>query len=501
MNVAHQYQIRLDAAMAEADTLGFAPASITNFDQARIAQISPAQARDLILRYEWLRSMPMVPRFYWGIFFKVDEQEHLGGVLVYAEEYAANTDAWTKYGFTRENMLLLARGACAWWTPKNTASWFISRVNRWLLRNTTYRIITATVDPEAGEVGTIYQACNWDYVGLMPGNRRPGGEENQRFGVLIEGKLVGSRAIRARLGTMKRAEILKAYPTAVFVGKYRKRRYFAFLGPQGRQLRPAIAPLFQPYPQRAEGGVESLFGPRKGYIYRITNTVNGKVYIGQTLRPLADRWREYRPEKVNAYLSASFIKYGQDAFHFEQIAEAETLSELNRLEREWIAFHDSTHREKGYNLAPGGNNAPISAETRAKMSAAGKGRKQSAEHVARKIAPAGTEGAKKYGRPKTEEQKEHLRAQPGYWLGKTRDAETVAKQKAALTGRPMDPEAYKNFIAASGRAVRVTDPDGTVHEFPTHDAAAKHIGVSKQTVASYASGKFKSKVGYKVESM
>jgi group I intron endonuclease len=501
MNTAHQYQIRQEAAQTEASTIPF-DVNQVSLSKARISQILPAQAKEVILKYEWLRSMPMAPRFYWGVWFEVDGVEHLGGVLIYCEEYAANTDAWTKYGFTRENMLLLARGACAWWTPKNTASWFISRVNHWLNKNTTFRVITATVDPEAGEVGTVYQASNWDYIGLMPGNIGHGGKENQRFGVIINGKLLGSRGIRNRLGTMKKSEILKEYPDAVFVQKYRKRRYFTFFGKEGKYLRKNIEHLFKPYPQRSVGDAESMFIPRKGFIYRITNTINGKVYIGQTLRPLEERFREYSPERTNNYLSASFNKYGKENFTFEQIDEATTLTELNSLERKWIAHYDSTNRNKGYNLATGGNNAVVSEETRAKMSKAGKGRKQSLEHIARKNAKAGTEDAKKYGRPKTEEEKQHLSEQlkeKAYWKGKKRDPETVAKQKAALTGGKLSAEAYANFIAVSGIAVKVTDPDGTVHEFPTLEAAGKHMGVSKQTARSYANGKFKSKVGYQVE--
>jgi hypothetical protein len=142
--------------------------------------------------------MPLFNKYYFGIYFNINDEYRLGGVVIYSEEYSANkASTWDKYGFTNK-IILLSRGVCLWWTPKNTASYFISKTTEWLKKNSNYKIITATVDPAAGEIGTIYQSLNWKYIGLMTGNYGKNGKETKRFSVFINGKLKHSRTIRSR---------------------------------------------------------------------------------------------------------------------------------------------------------------------------------------------------------------------------------------------------------------------------------------------------------------
>lgn len=107
-------------------------------------------------------------------------------------------------------------------------------------------IITCTVDHLAGEVGTIYQACNFDYVGAM----RKGKE---RIGCVIDGKLYGSRSLRAKFGHSRKAEILQLCPTAKFIKQKAKDRYFYFRGDKRtrKKNRNAIKHLIKPYPKRS----------------------------------------------------------------------------------------------------------------------------------------------------------------------------------------------------------------------------------------------------------
>ena len=155
-------------------------------------------------------------------------------------------------------MLLLSRGVCLWWTPKNTASFFITKANKWLYENTDYRVITATVDPMAGEVGTIYQALNWHYVGSMRrANPNVKNSDGSRFGVVIDGKLYGSRSIRAMIGSQKKADILAQFPEAKFVRQAEKQRYFTFLGnkKERKELRKNINHLIIAYPKRGNNAI------------------------------------------------------------------------------------------------------------------------------------------------------------------------------------------------------------------------------------------------------
>ena len=83
-------------------------------------------------------------------------------------------------------------------------------------------------------------------------------------------------------------------------------------------------------------------------IYKITNTTNGKCYIGQS-RDIKARWAKH----LSAYKSSpdwelyrAFKKYGISAFKFEVIEEC-SLKELNEREIYWIAQYDSYNN--GYN--------------------------------------------------------------------------------------------------------------------------------------------------------
>lgn len=96
-----------------------------------------------------------------------------------------------------------------------------------------------------------------------------------------------------------------------------------------------------------------------GIIYRITNLKNGKVYIGQTVRPLARRWKQHRQEaakEVPAMLiSKAIAKYGVLNFTIEPLCEVPA-TELDSVEIAEIEKHRSTQTNYGYNISPGGKN-------------------------------------------------------------------------------------------------------------------------------------------------
>ncbi len=97
------------------------------------------------------------------------------------------------------------------------------------------------------------------------------------------------------------------------------------------------------------------------YIYKITNNINQKVYIGQTIMTPAQRWQKHRSDaKLNKPypLYRAINKYGIDNFSFEILEEVkiEELDEKERyyinLYRSYINFEDSN----GYNATLGGSN-------------------------------------------------------------------------------------------------------------------------------------------------
>jgi group I intron endonuclease len=478
--IAHQYKIRKEKELIE--VLSFNKEDVS-LNSSEIRIIDKSTAKSLIIEYEWLKTMPLVSNFHFGIYFKVNNMEYLGGVLVYSTDYAENTGVWDKYGFNNK-MILLSRGVCLWWTPKNTASYFISKSIKWLKTNTKYRIVSATVDPMAGEIGTIYQALNWHYVGLMSGNYNAKDKELKRFSVLINGKLRYSRSIRKELGTMRKDVILNKYPDAVFIPQYRKRRYFYFFDTKNENLKyyENIKHLILNYPKRNNDEII-------GIIYKITNTINMKTYIGQTTRPLKDRINDYIKGYGNDYLNNSIKKHGFSNFKFETIDTANTINELNEKEISWIKFYDSTNKEKGYNIESGGLNSIPSIETRDKMSRSHKGIKQTNNWITKRIAVAGTIDAKKYGKPKTEEEKKYLSENsPKFWLNKNRDEETkkkISETKKQQHTLPPNSKKVEKYLILNGETIKIYNS--------TYEAATNNLLYSQSKISRICNNKAKSK--------
>jgi group I intron endonuclease len=202
-----------------------------------------------------------------------------------------------------------------------------------------------------------------------------------------------------------------------------------------------------------------------GVVYLVTNLVNGKKYVGQTVTGVEKRWNDHVSgayKKTPRFsLQRAIVKYGRESFTVDIIAADVPREQLNLVERVWIKVYDSMHRSKGYNMLPGGT-IVMTEETRAKLSASLKGRvsprkgvklpaeqiekmrlsklgvkasedtkaKMSASHCRRIAAQPGLYR-------KTDEQKERIRQTN---TGKTHSEATKAKMSAAKIGKPKSEE-------------------------------------------------------------
>ena len=104
-------------------------------------------------------------------------------------------------------------------------------------------------------------------------------------------------------------------------------------------------------------------GMYEGYIYCITNTVNGKQYIGQTIRTIEQRYSGHieksKHNKDNQYLYTAMNKYGIEKFYVSQLefisckTKQELVDELNKKEIYYISTLN-TKKPNGYNMTDGG---------------------------------------------------------------------------------------------------------------------------------------------------
>lgn len=92
-------------------------------------------------------------------------------------------------------------------------------------------------------------------------------------------------------------------------------------------------------------------------IYRFTNLINGKVYIGQTVKPLEKRLQLHRwsvRKDSQQAIHCAIRKYGWESWRIEILYAAKTINELNAMETFFIVLHQSHRPENGYNRNLGG---------------------------------------------------------------------------------------------------------------------------------------------------
>ena len=158
------------------------------------------------------------------------------------------------------------------------------------------------------------------------------------------------------------------------------------------------------------------------YIYKITNSINGKIYIGQTIKS---------PEKSKSYygsgskITGEIYVYGKENFSKEILQECSNKEELDIYEEYWIELFDSTNPNIGYNCRSGGNKAKYNNEFKDKMSKVQSGKLNNF-----------------YGKKHSDDSiKKMIEAKIGnknYIFGKHHNDSTKSKLSKALTGIKRD---------------------------------------------------------------
>jgi len=141
------------------------------------------EVKGFIERHEWLGRISLYPTHIFTARYK----GILAGVViidmpsVFSKLLGDNTKKIER---------LISRGACISWSPKNLGSSLIMYAIKWMVKNTQYRLFVAYSDVEAKELGTIYQACNFYYLGKKSGAKKQYKIESGRW--------VSDRYFRAR---------------------------------------------------------------------------------------------------------------------------------------------------------------------------------------------------------------------------------------------------------------------------------------------------------------
>lgn len=240
-------------------------------------------------------------------------------------------------------------------------------------------------------------------------------------------------------------------------------------------------------------------------IYKITNNLNGKTYIGQTRGSLQARMRCHKSEskksRSNQPIHKAIRKYGIENFKIQILEEnIPTRSLLNEREIYYISLYKSTNRENGYNVSVGGSDGLMLTGDKNPMF--GKKRKDVSERNTKNKDKTLKEI---YGEEKALEIKqklsEALSGRKPSDLARQRSSQRMKAiwktdlfhSKEASEKRKTRPQ---NLI--SKKKIRVFCPELNM-EFDSLAAAANYIGGSSGNVSNVLSGKLKSYKGYTFE--
>lgn len=243
-------------------------------------------------------------------------------------------------------------------------------------------------------------------------------------------------------------------------------------------------------------------------IYKIVNTLNGKVYVGST-KDFQKRWRKHfndleKQQHSSIKLQRSYNKHGKDVFVCEIIEEI-PYEKDKILEREQYWIDTLNSKENGYNIADASfgdclTNHPQREEiiSKIKKTLKDKNSAMSAEERKEKWSQPGVKNGM-YGRHRTEEEKRHLseinKGRPSIFKGKHHSEETKRKlseirkgkntgEKNPFYGKHHSDETKKHIsemnkgkIPPNRRKVKV---NGQIFESVTE--CAKNFGVCSGTV-------------------
>lgn len=243
-------------------------------------------------------------------------------------------------------------------------------------------------------------------------------------------------------------------------------------------------------------------------IYKVTNAVNSKVYIGYTERSVSTRWKEHQyaaSKNSHNFIHQAIRKHGIENFICEIIYQSKDKDHTLTIMEPYFICEYNSDGSGGYNLLSGGQPPPMSGKThtseaKAKMSFAKAGRSLSKEHrIKIGIALAGI--------PLKSEHKQNISAAN---LGRRHSSETKTKMSISCMGRtppnkgvpmsdksklkisqaktgiPLSPEHKEKLSAIRSRDWIVTYPDGSTEVITSMNkfCIANNLNGAKMTEVS-----------------
>lgn len=237
-------------------------------------------------------------------------------------------------------------------------------------------------------------------------------------------------------------------------------------------------------------------------IYLITNKINGKRYVGQTIQTLKNRWSKHcHPTHANVTMPVvrAIKKYSKENFDIKVLAKCDSKKEMDHRESYYIKLLN-TRSPNGYNLLSGGARGLHTEETKKKIAYAQTGEKnhnfgKTASFETRNKMSIGHTGLKR-----SEEVKkacsERVKGEKHPMFGKHHTEEAVKKISKSSTGRTFSSESLKK-MSKSRDKIKVKIfcfETNTIYESIT--VASKALDLDRCKIKDVAKGKRSHTYGY-----
>jgi hypothetical protein len=213
-----------------------------DISKAVCREITYGQAKSIIEEYEWLGTMGTT-QYHYGIFF----ENMLAGAICFG--YFQAMLGYSNYvgrDYAKSG-IQLSRGACVHWAHPHSASKLIAYgLKQMQLKG--YKYVIAFSDSRAGEIGTVYQASNWIYLGIERQNRK----HLNLYSAVSGKKVMDCRDFCKRYGYKNYNAYLLEHPEIKALPEPNKARYIYLLGSHKdkKEMLKNLSRKIKPYPKR-----------------------------------------------------------------------------------------------------------------------------------------------------------------------------------------------------------------------------------------------------------
>ena len=246
---AYQRVVRENAAKIPDPLIDEKRRLAADLRSATVREISYEQAKSVIIANEWLASMNSATEWSYGLYFG----EYLGGVVCFGSTAGSNVASSVCGAKHKHKVAIVCRGASLPWSHPHSGSFIVSAACREMTKK-GYHIFVCYSDPDAGEIGTIYQSCNFLYCGMTQPSehfKTPDGKihDSRQISGLARDRRGGKLTYRRTRAEQRQLLIEQG---CEFFSGAPKHRYVGILGDRRtkRMLRAALKWEVLPYPKR-----------------------------------------------------------------------------------------------------------------------------------------------------------------------------------------------------------------------------------------------------------